>query len=59
MYRLEDINEHVTSYGNHNSAYTVKYRQLQNTFLFLYLNGLSDLTEILNQDFLCDDESFE
>ena len=29
------------------------YRQLQNT------NGLTDLTEIWNQDFLGDDTSFE
>ncbi len=32
MYRLEDINENVTSYGYHNLVYTVRYnRQMQNT----------------------------
>ncbi len=31
MYRLEDINENVTSYDTHNEAYTIRYRQLQNT----------------------------
>ena len=62
--RLEDINENVTSYGNHNYVYTVRHRQKQNTqSLFvspgLYPNGLIDLTEIWNHDFLCNDASFE
>ncbi len=29
MYRLEDINENMTSYGNHYETYTVRYGQLQ------------------------------
>ena len=27
--RLEDINENVSGYGNHNKAYIVRYKQLQ------------------------------
>ena len=42
----EDSYGNVTSYGNHNQAYTVK--NLQNSFV--YANGLADVTEILNQD---------
>ena len=30
---LEDINENVPGYGNHNYVYTVGYRQLQYTNL--------------------------
>ncbi len=60
MYRLEDINEIVTSYGNHflglhnkvSSAIIAKY-------IILYPNGWTDWTEIWNQDFLVDDTSFE
>ncbi len=59
MYRLEDINENVTSYGNHNYAYTIRYRQLQICSLSLCPNGLTDWNEIWNQDILGDDASFE
>ncbi len=31
MYHLEDVNENVTSYGNHNEAHTVRYRPLECT----------------------------
>ena len=44
---------------NHNSAYTVRYRQLQILFNLLHPNGLTNLTEIWNQDFLGNDASFE
>ncbi len=47
---LEDINENVTSYGN---------RQSKIYNLSLHPNGLSDLTEIWNQDFFGDDALFE
>ncbi len=57
MYRLDDINENVTSYG-YWLPYTVRYKQLQFN-LFLYPNGLTNLKEIWNQDFLGDDASFE
>ena len=30
-FRLEDVNEDLSGYGNHNQAYTVRYRQLQYT----------------------------
>ena len=33
MFRLEDIDENVLGYGNHNQTYTVRYRQLQITKL--------------------------
>ncbi len=59
MYRLEDINENVTSYGNHNYAYTIRYRQLKIRNLSLCPNGLTDWNEIWNQDILGDDASFE
>ena len=29
VFRLEDTNENMSSYGNHNQASTVRYRQLQ------------------------------
>ena len=29
VFPLEDSSENVTSYGNHNLTYTVKYRRLQ------------------------------
>ena len=35
MYNLEDINENVTSYGYHNYANIVKYRQLQSIRLLV------------------------
>ena len=33
VFHLKDINENVSSYGNHNKAYTVRYRQLHHTKL--------------------------
>ena len=33
MFSLEDVNENMPSYGNHNQAYTVRCRQLQVTKL--------------------------
>ncbi len=59
MYHLEDTNENVTSYGNHNKAYTIRYGNCKTHNLSLYSNGLTDLTEIWNQDFLGDDASWE
>ncbi len=55
VYRLEDINTTVT---------IIKLTQLgigscKLRNLFLHQNGLTDLTEIWNQDFLGDDASFE
>ena len=44
MFRLEDINEDVSSYGNHNQAYTVRYRQLQYTKLLCTSKWLDQLT---------------
>ena len=43
MYRLEDINENVTSYGNHNKVYTIRYIAIAKYIIFLYPNRLTDL----------------
>ncbi len=59
MYHLEDINEHVTRYGNHILKliqYRIQYRIGSSKYVS---NGSTDLTDILNQDFLGDDASFE
>ena len=46
MFRLQDINENVSGYGNHEKAYTVRYGQLQYTHYFARPNGLIVSTEI-------------
>ena len=57
MYRLED----VTSYGNHNKlklqVYSTSNYKIRN--LSLHPNGLTDLIEIWNSDFLGHNASFE
>ncbi len=58
MYRLEDINKNVTNYGNHKlSLYNIipyisihVWAIAKYVYLFLYPNGLTDLSEIWNQD---------
>ena len=50
MFPWEDISENVTSYGKHNWAYTVTYRQLQFPKSFGQPNGFTNLAEILNLD---------
>ncbi len=57
MYRLEDINENVTSYGNHNFKVSIGNCKIRN--LLLCPNGLTDVNEIWNQYILGDDTSFE
>ena len=37
VFRLEDINENMSSYGNHNQAYTVRYGHLQLYKIALYI----------------------
>ncbi len=60
MYRLEDINENVTTMVTIIKLTQYKgTRQLQNRNLFLCPNGLTDFNEIWNQDILGDDASFE
>ncbi len=54
MYRLEDYNENVTSYGNHKLTQYCKIRNL-----LLCPNGSTDFNEIWNQDILGADASFE
>ena len=41
MFYLKDTDENVSSYGNHNEAYTVRYRQVQITKLL----GTSELLD--------------
>ena len=49
LFRLEGISEKVSSYGNHNKAYTVRYNQ----------NGLTVSTEIWNLQLWSGDYSNE
>ena len=56
---LEDINENLSGYGNHNQAYTVRYRQLQTQNCYVHINGLTVSTEILNLHLWSDDSSYE
>ncbi len=59
MYCLEDINENVTSYGNHISLHIMVYRgNCKICNLFLCPNGLTDLNEIW-KDFRGDDASLK
>ena len=51
VFPWEDSSENVTSYGNHNLAYTVKkYRGFNLQNCFLHPNSLTDLTEIWSLD---------
>ena len=47
MFRFVDMNENMPSYGSHNSVYTVRYRQLQDTKVLCTTNGVIVSTEIL------------
>ena len=62
MFRLEQINENVPRYDNHNLAFTVTGNNMGNCNIqhfFLHPNGLTDLTEILDLYFWCYDPSNE
>ena len=52
MYHLEDTNENVSSYGNHDSTYTVIYAVVILHNLFMRPNSFTNLIEIGSQD-LC------
>ena len=48
VFHLENVKENLNGYGNHDLAYTVKYRQLQYSELLHTTNGLTVSTKYLN-----------
>ena len=57
VFRLEDINENVSSYGIHNWAYTVRFATAIYKIAFVHQNGLTVSSEIWNLHLWSDDSS--